>query len=41
MCRKIHDTTHYVTLNLDVWVGHFADKRYQPAELDDKKLVVN
>ena len=38
--RKVGDTAHCITLNLDVRTRHLVDKGGQPAELDGKKFVV-
>jgi len=40
MGGEIRNTTHCVTLDLNVRTQHLADKRFQAAKLDNKELVV-
>ena len=40
MRSKIRNAAHCIALNFDIRAQHLADKRFQAAELDNKKLVV-
>ena len=40
MSSEIRDAAYCIALNFDIRAQHLADKGFQTAELDNKKLIV-